>query len=167
MSFQPRSRLSRKEVFQVVLDASRWNVGFFASPRLPRIPPAVDPLADRLPNRYLLEHVLQECWTRFELRKAAKIGEEEAPGFRLALASGASAKMPPYRSFLQGSQLLVQELLDLLGGQMPRVTVECHLFQLLSVVDVHYVRSPSEVSTFLLLFLPLSASGINVCQKAF
>jgi hypothetical protein len=133
VGLQPGSRLSREEVLKVVLNAPSRDVGLFAPPRLPRIQPSMRPPPNGLRKLGFLEDFLEKGGPRTEFRKARKIGEEKTPAFRLTLAVGANVKMLPHHRFLPGSQLLVQELLDLLGGQMPHITVQCHLDELLLV----------------------------------
>jgi hypothetical protein len=131
VGLQPGRGLSRKEVLQVVLNASRRDVSLLMPPCFPCGQPAPGPITKGFTNWRLFQDLVEEGRSWIEFRKAGEIGEEETPGLGFTLALDTSGKMLPYHRFLPGSQLLVQELLDSLGGQMPQVTVECHFVQLL------------------------------------
>jgi hypothetical protein len=133
MSLQPSRRLGRNQLLQIVLEAARGNVGLLDLPLPSCTQPSADEAGHRLTHRNLLEDPTGEARTRFQIPQVPQVREEEPPSLHFLLTCRTGGKVLPYLGFLSRRKPLVQELLDLLRGQMPHVGVTVHSRSLLMV----------------------------------
>jgi hypothetical protein len=126
--------LGRNQLLQVVLEATRGNVGLLDPPLSSCAQPSPDQAGHRLAGGNLLEDPTGEVGTRFQIPQVPQVREEEAPSLHFLLTRRTGAKVLPYLGFLSRRKPLVQELLDLLRGQMPHVGVTVHSLSLLMVL---------------------------------
>jgi hypothetical protein len=110
--FQPGSRLGRKDVLQIILDAPGGDVGFLPPPCLPGRLPFLNQARTFLPNRSPIQDLGSEDGARRKLLQVREIGEEKPPRLDLGPASRTDGEVLLDPGFLLGSKLSVQKLLD-------------------------------------------------------